>query len=83
VTSGQYTTASPTIADTLKEFFDVYLMYTQQPIAFTHRVHLAHGIQCTDCHTATLISPLVAARIPDWRQSGLYDPAGAEEVKRF
>ncbi len=50
VTSGQFTTAHPTLLAAAKDYIDSYPTHVQQPIAFTHKVHLQHGMQCTDCH---------------------------------
>ena len=57
VTSGQFTTAHPTLLATAKDYFDVYPTHVQQPIAFTHKVHLEHGMQCTDCHKGLAEGP--------------------------
>ncbi len=57
VTSGQFTTAHPNMSDTLKDYFDVYPTHVQQPIAFTHKMHLEHGMQCTDCHKGVAEGP--------------------------
>lgn len=35
--------------DAVRDFFDVRRVPVQ-PIAFTHKAHLAAGMQCTDCH---------------------------------
>jgi formamidopyrimidine-DNA glycosylase len=35
--------------EAIKEFFD-YRTTPQQPIAFTHKVHLAKGLECAGCH---------------------------------
>jgi hypothetical protein len=57
VTSGQFTTAHPTVLAAAKDYFDVYPTHERQPIAFTHRVHLEHGMQCTDCHKGVAEGP--------------------------
>jgi hypothetical protein len=50
VTSGQFTTAHPSVMSAAKDYFDEYPTHVKQPIAFTHKVHLKNGMQCTDCH---------------------------------
>ena len=57
VTSGRFTTAHPTALAAAKEYFDVYPTHVRQPIAFTHKVHLQKGMQCTDCHKGVAEGP--------------------------
>jgi hypothetical protein len=57
VTSGQVTTAHPSVVAAAKDFFDVYPTHVKQPIAFTHKVHLKNGMQCTDCHKGVADGP--------------------------
>jgi hypothetical protein len=45
-----FTPAHPTLLSTLRDYFDIEPAPPQQPIAFPHKIHLAHGMQCTDCH---------------------------------
>jgi hypothetical protein len=59
--AGVYTPAHPTVSDAVKEFFNSRSTPVQ-PIAFTHKVHLAKGLQCTDCHVGVDQGP--DARIP-------------------
>jgi hypothetical protein len=59
--SGVYTTAHPTVFDAVKEFFNSRPAAVQ-PIAFTHKVHLANGLQCVNCHVGVDEGP--DARIP-------------------
>ncbi|HXT86195.1 MAG TPA: cytochrome c3 family protein [Verrucomicrobiae bacterium] len=59
--TGVYTTAHPTVFDAVKEFFNSRPTAIQ-PIAFTHKVHLAQGLQCVNCHTGVDEGP--DARIP-------------------
>jgi hypothetical protein len=59
--SGVFTPAHPTVAAAVKEFFGSRTK-PQQPIAYTHKVHLANGLQCTDCHVGVDQGP--DARIP-------------------
>ncbi len=57
VTSGRFTTAHPTVLAAAKDYFDIYPTHVRQPIAFTHKMHLEHGMQCTDCHKGTSEGP--------------------------
>ncbi len=57
VTTGQFTTAHSTVLSAAKDYFDVYPTDVQQPIAFTHKVHLKNGMQCTDCHKGVAEGP--------------------------
>jgi len=50
VTSGKFTTAHPNLMAAAKDYLDVYPTHVQQPIAFTHKIHLKNSMQCTDCH---------------------------------
>ncbi|HEY6442044.1 MAG TPA: cytochrome c3 family protein [Candidatus Acidoferrales bacterium] len=59
--TGVYTPAHPTVFDAVKEFFNSRPAAVQ-PIAFTHKVHLANGLQCVNCHTGVDEGP--DARIP-------------------
>lgn len=59
--TGVYTPAHPTVFDAVKEFFNSRPTPVQ-PIAFTHKVHLANGLQCTNCHVGVDEGP--DARIP-------------------
>ena len=56
-----FTPAHRTVLDAVREFFNRRSVPVQ-PIAYTHKVHLANGMQCTDCHTAVETGP--AASIP-------------------
>lgn len=42
--------------EAIREFFD-YRTSPQQPIAFTHRLHLAKGLECTGCHQGVQRGP--------------------------
>jgi Cytochrome c7 and related cytochrome c len=57
VTSGEVTTAHPSLPSAAKDFFDDYPAHVRQPIAFTHKVHLKNGMQCTDCHKGVADGP--------------------------
>ena len=59
--AGVFTPAHRTVAAAVKEFFGSRTK-PQQPIAYTHKVHLANGLQCTDCHVGVDQGP--DARIP-------------------
>ncbi len=59
--TGVYTPAHPTVFDAVKEFFNSRPAAVQ-PIAFTHKVHLANGLQCVNCHVGVDEGP--DARIP-------------------
>ncbi len=56
-----YTTAHTSILSVLEDYFGYRPMPTQ-PIAFTHKVHLANGLQCLNCHTGVDTGP--DARLP-------------------
>jgi hypothetical protein len=62
VTAGIFTTAHPTVVDSVKDFFDIHPEHPVQPIAYTHTVHLAKGLPCTFCHVGVDQGP--EARIP-------------------
>ena len=59
--SNIFTTAHPTVSDSIREFFGLRAKPVQ-PIAYTHKVHLGNGMQCTDCHVGVDQGP--DARIP-------------------
>lgn len=44
-----FTTAHRTFFDAVREFF-LWQSAPVQPIAFNHRIHLQHDLQCTSCH---------------------------------
>ena len=56
-----FTTAHRSVGDAVREFFGTRTKPVQ-PIAYTHKVHLANGMQCTDCHVSVDQGP--DARIP-------------------
>jgi hypothetical protein len=56
-----FTPAHRTVGDAIREFFAARPKPVQ-PIAYTHKVHLANGMQCTDCHVGVDQGP--DARIP-------------------
>ncbi len=61
VGSGIFTTAHTSVYAAVREFFGIRSTPVQ-PIAYTHKVHLANGMQCTDCHVGVDQGP--DARIP-------------------
>ncbi|HUD23205.1 MAG TPA: cytochrome c3 family protein [Acidobacteriaceae bacterium] len=62
VTHGVFTTAHPTAGMAIKDYLDMHPEHPVQPIAYTHRVHLANGLQCVFCHTGVDQGP--EAQIP-------------------
>ena len=59
--SAVFTLGHRSVADAVREFFGTRPKPVQ-PIAYTHKVHLANGMQCTDCHVGVDRGP--DARIP-------------------
>ena len=47
--TGVFTPAHSTIGASLRDFFNVHST-PEQPIAFTHKAHLAKGLVCQNCH---------------------------------
>ncbi|MGC2404394.1 MAG: cytochrome c3 family protein [Acidobacteriaceae bacterium] len=62
VTSGVFTPAHPDAYAAIKDFLDIHPEHPVQPIAYTHKVHLAKGLPCTFCHVGVDQGP--EARIP-------------------
>jgi hypothetical protein len=60
-TSPIFTPEHRTVSGAVREFFGIRSTPVQ-PIAYTHKVHLANGMQCTDCHVGVDQGP--DARIP-------------------
>jgi len=56
-TSPVFTPAHRSFADALRDFFDLHPT-PAQPIAYTHKVHLANGMDCLNCHTAAATGPV-------------------------
>jgi hypothetical protein len=56
-----FTPAHATAMDAVREFFG-YRPKPVQPIAYTHKVHLANGLQCINCHVGVDQGP--DAQIP-------------------
>lgn len=48
--SSTFSPAHRSMLDALRDFFGVHPTPVQ-PIAYTHKVHLANGMECTNCHT--------------------------------
>jgi hypothetical protein len=48
--SGVFTPAHPTALAAVRDFLDRHPAQPVQPIAFTHKVHLAKGLKCEACH---------------------------------
>ena len=63
-TSPIFTTAHSSIGEAVRHFFGIR-SEPQQPIAYTHKVHLDRAITCDTCHTGVEMGP--QARIPDIR----------------
>jgi hypothetical protein len=57
--SAVFTPAHPTVLEAVREFFSMKDPPVQ-PIAYTHKVHLANGMQCTDCHVSVEKSPVAS-----------------------
>ena len=60
-TSSVFTPAHRTLRDAVMDFFNRH-PEPVQPIAFTHKVHLANGLKCEICHVGVDLGP--EARIP-------------------
>ena len=62
VTTGVFTTAHPTPYLAITDFLEMHPEHPVQPIAYTHKVHLAQGLQCVFCHVGVDQGP--EAQIP-------------------
>jgi formamidopyrimidine-DNA glycosylase len=60
--SSTFSPAHRNFLDALRDFFGVHPTPVQ-PIAYTHKVHLANGMECTNCHTNVEKGPV--AGIPN------------------
>ena len=60
--SSTFTPAHRSLLEAVRDFFNRQPMPVQ-PVAYPHNVHLAKGMQCTDCHTGVDRGP--DAGIPD------------------
>jgi len=54
--SSVFTPAHRRMVDAIRDFFG-WRITPVQPIAYTHRVHLANGMQCPTCHVAVDTGP--------------------------
>ena len=54
--TGVFTTAHRTALDAVREFLGRHPVPVQ-PIAYTHKVHLANGMECVNCHTGVDTGP--------------------------
>ena len=54
-----FTPAHRTVLDAVREFFGVRKTPVQ-PIAYTHKVHLANGMECTNCHVHVETGPIAS-----------------------
>ena len=62
LSSGVFTTAHPSAASAVTDFLDFHPTHPVQPVAYTHKVHLANGLQCETCHVGVDQGP--DGRIP-------------------
>jgi hypothetical protein len=53
-----FTPAHPTLLSAVRDFFGWRSRNPAQPIAFTHAVHLANGLQCDSCHAGAAQGPI-------------------------
>jgi hypothetical protein len=63
VSSGEFSPSHPTVTSAFRDFLDMHSEHPVQPIAYTHTVHLANGLQCTTCHIGVDQGP--DAQIPN------------------
>jgi len=63
VSTGVFTPAHSTVRSAFLDFIDLHPKHPAQPIAYTHKVHLANGLQCTNCHVGVDQGP--DAQIPN------------------
>jgi formamidopyrimidine-DNA glycosylase len=63
VSHGVFTPAHSTVISAFDDFLDLHPKHPEQPIAYTHKVHLANGLQCTTCHIGVDQGP--EAQIPN------------------
>ena len=54
---GVYTPAHPSWTTALADFINRRPAHPAQPIAYTHKVHLAKGLQCESCHVGVDSGP--------------------------
>ncbi len=58
-TSPVFTPAHRSLLDAIQDFF-AWRSAPIQPIAYTHKTHLARGMQCTDCHASVEKGPVAS-----------------------
>ncbi len=56
VVSGVFTPAHRSLFGAVREFF-LWQSAPVQPLAFNHRLHIQHGMQCTSCHSGATQGP--------------------------
>lgn len=54
-----FSPAHSNVLDAVREFFSLHDTPVQ-PIAYTHKAHLANGMVCTDCHTSVETGPMAS-----------------------
>ncbi|MCC7032013.1 MAG: cytochrome c3 family protein [Acidobacteria bacterium] len=57
-TPSVFTTAHRSAADAFRAFFDVRPDTMEQPVAFSHQLHLEKELVCTDCHEGVERGPV-------------------------
>ena len=87
-----FTPAHPTVLEAIRSFFN-WRHAAVQPIAFTHTVHLANGLECDNCHNGTDVGPeaslpgvkfcmschmVIAAEKPEIKKIAAYQARGEE-----
>lgn len=90
--SGVFTPAHQTFFEAAKEFL-LWQSTPVQPIAFNHKTHIQHGLQCVSCHAAAADGPdagipsvsfcmachqVVAANKPEIKKLAAYAAKGQE-----
>jgi formamidopyrimidine-DNA glycosylase len=51
-----FTPSHRTVGDSVRDFLQ-WRRGPVQPIAFAHKVHLANGLECDNCHTGVAVGP--------------------------
>jgi Cytochrome c7 and related cytochrome c len=90
--SAVFTPAHRTLFGAVKEFL-LWQSTPVQPIAFNHKIHIQHGLQCTNCHTGATQGPdagipsvsfcmachqVIAASNPEIKKLSAYAAKGQE-----
>jgi len=88
-----FTPGHSTAWSAVRDFFDWRSRDPVQPIAYTHKVHLANGLQCDSCHTGAAQGPIavipgvkfcmschlvIAADKPEIKKIAAYQARGEE-----